>query len=309
MDDSSNDDNSIEEAFNSFVSSQDDGISYGIKSIDYILKGMQAGHFIVLAGRPAMGKTALALNIVRNVCSQKYKVLFFSLEMVKVDLYKRLFACETGMSEEEAKTQISNYVAHGENDKAEKIWEKIKAGKRRVANWSLDIVADAYTLGDIRAKTKLMEKKKGVDLVVIDHLQLMSAPGHKDNRVGELTEITRSLVNLAKDINAPILCLSQINRSNEKNSDKRPLLSDLKESGSIEQDADQVMMIYRDQYYDKDGDDWTEIIVRKNRHGNVGVARLSYDMARNQFTDYKGISGEKVTRSDAKDVREFFDEG
>lgn len=291
-------DNSLEEAFNSFISIEDKGISWGIPGIDRVMKKMQEGHYIVLAGRPAMGKTALALNFVRNVCRQGYKVLYFSLEMTKRDLYKRLIACESGITEVEAKTNALNAMAKGETDESRKKYQRLEAGKNRVNGWQLDIVDDVYSLGNIRARTRLINTKKGVDFVVIDHMQLMTIDGFRESRTNEMASISRGIQQLAKDINAPILALSQVNRANENRNDKRPALSDLKESGAIEQDADAIMVIYRDRYYDPESvNDWTEVIVRKHRHGGGGTAKLSYDMARNQFDDYQGIAGQTVKKN------------
>ena len=302
-------DNSLEEAFNGFIDTEKKGISYGFKALDKYLKGMQEGHFVVLGGRPAMGKTAFALNIVRNVCRAGKKVLIFSLEMTKKDLYKRLLSCETGFSEDEIKEAVSDVVQNGETPTSRAMYRALEAGKERIAKWDLDIVDDCYTLADIRAKAVLAKKKQGIDVVVIDHLQLMSLydGAYKEGRTAEMTEITKRLVPLAKRIKATILCLSQVNRGNEGRTDKRPMSSDLKESGSIEQDADAIMMIYRDKYYDENGDDWTEIIIRKNRFGAQGTVRLNYDMAKNKFTPYTGIVGEKANRSEKAQVKGAFE--
>jgi replicative DNA helicase len=302
-------DNSLEEAFNGFIDTEKKGISYGFKALDKYLKGMQEGHFVVLGGRPAMGKTAFALNIVRNVCRAGKKVLIFSLEMTKKDLYKRLVSCETGFSEDEIKEAVSDVVQNGETPTSRAMYRALETGKDRIANWNLDIIDDCYTLADIRARAVLAKKKQGVDVVVIDHLQLMSLydGAYKEGRTAEMTEITKRLVPLAKRIKATILCLSQVNRGNEGRTDKRPMSSDLKESGSIEQDADAIMMIYRDKYYDENGDDWTEIIIRKNRFGAQGTVRLNYDMAKNKFTPYTGIVGEKANRSEKAQVKGAFE--
>lgn len=248
-------------------------LSTGIKGLDNYITGLNKTDLILLAARPGMGKTSFALNIARSVAvTQKKRVAFFSLEMSKEQLASRLLSTE-GLIE----------------------GQKIKTGKMSEDEWSRLIQA-----GDILAKSELylddtpsitvpamkakLRRLKGVQLVVIDYLQLMSTGRRSDgNRVQEVSELTRSLKILAKELNVPVITLSQLSRASEQRTDHRPQLSDMRDSGSIEQDADIVLFLYRPDYYnDHQNDDEEsdknsgECIVAKNRHGEMGTVDLHW---------------------------------
>lgn len=259
---------------------QNIGLRTGFRDLDRKLAyGMRAGELIVLAGRPSMGKTALVLNLVTNAMRQEKKILFFSLETGVESVGTRLLQAWAGISQNE----IVN-INSCEN-----------AGSRlmQAADWfarhenCLMVNTSGYhttdTIKNICRKAKL---KNGLDLVVIDHAQLISAVGFKNDRVKEMSYISRMLKQLAKEMNVPVFLLSQLNRSVESREDKRPRLSDLRESGSIEQDADVVMLIYRDAYYHpEDNNSSVEIIIAKQKDGPTGVVPLIYVKEFMRFVD------------------------
>ena len=263
------------------LSKADDAIkpvSTGIGDLDRVITGLNRSDLILLAARPGMGKTSFALNITKHVaCVSKKTVAFFSLEMTKEQLASRLLSSEALVGGTKLRTGQLN----------DEEWQRlISAGD--VLN-KADIYLDdtpGITVSEMKAK---LRRLKDVDLVVIDYLQLMSAGGKKsDNRVQEISEITRNLKILAKEINVPVICLSQLSRASEQRTDHKPQLSDLRDSGSIEQDADIVLFLYREGYYDKDkGENVAtavdqnsgECLVAKNRHGEVGKVYLGWDGA------------------------------
>lgn len=265
-------------------------ISTGIADLDRTITGLNRSDLILLAARPGMGKTSFALNIARNAAVQgKRKIAFFSLEMTKEQLASRLLSTE-GLIE----------------------GTKLRTGKLTTDEWTRLIEA-----GDILGNTEMyfddtagitvpgmkakLRRLKGVDLVIIDYLQLMSGGRRTDNRVQEISEITRNLKIMAKEINVPVITLSQLSRASEQRTDHRPQLSDLRDSGSIEQDADIVLFLYRDGYYDKgnDDDDITtdqnsgECIVAKNRHGEANTVRLHWQGQFMRFTSQEGFHREQ----------------
>lgn len=247
-------------------------LSTGIKGLDNYITGLNRSDLILLAARPGMGKTSFALNIARSVAvTQKKKVAFFSLEMSKEQLASRLLSTE-GLIES----------------------QKIKTGKMSEDEWSRLIQA-----GDVLAKADLylddtpsitvpamkakLRRLKGVQLVVIDYLQLMMSGKRIENRVQEVSEITRNLKILAKELDVPVITLSQLSRASEQRADHRPQLSDMRDSGSIEQDADIVLFLYRQDYYNDNNDqdeesdkNSGECIVAKNRHGEMGTVELHW---------------------------------
>lgn len=245
----------------------------GFRKIDQNLE-MKKGNLVILAARPAMGKTALALNFIANVCKAGGGVMFFSLEMSTNEIMNRLTALMSNIKQDELRRE----------DK----YDSVLNGSNRMFNWNLGIVESGQcSIHEMRTKAKIRKKKKGLDLIVIDYLQLMSADGYANNRTGEISYITRNLKLLAKEIGIPILVLSQLSRAPESYGDKRPMLSHLRDSGSIEQDADAVLLMYRDRYYNENGDDWTEINIAKNRHGKTGVVKLDFYPETSKFYDYK----------------------
>ena len=255
------------------------GLSTGLRDLDTKINGLNKGNLLLLAARPAMGKTSFALNICLNV-AKKYKktVAFFSLEMSREELAMRLLSSESFVD--------SQKMATGKLTEEE--WVKI--GMASSALSQTDIRVDdngGITVAEMNAKCRRLDN---LGLVIIDYLQLMQGSGYgkgNENRVQVVSDISRSLKIMAKELNVPIICLSQLNRAAEGRSDKRPMLSDLRESGSIEQDADSVMMLYRDDYYNPNSEEKNiaECIVAKNRHGEIGTVKLQWLPQYTTFAD------------------------
>ena len=255
------------------------GLSTGLRDLDRKINGLNKGNLLLVAARPAMGKTSFALNICLNV-AKKYKktVAFFSLEMSREELAMRLLSSESFVD--------SQKMATGKLTEEE--WVKI--GMASSALSQTDIRVDdngGITVAEMNAKCRRLDN---LGLVIIDYLQLMQGSGYgkgNDNRVQVVSDISRSLKIMAKELNVPVICLSQLNRAAEGRSDKRPVLSDLRESGSIEQDADSVMMLYRDDYYNPNTEEKNiaECIVAKNRHGEIGTVKLQWLPQYTTFAD------------------------
>lgn len=258
------------------------GAKMGFSDLDRVLTGLNKSDLIVVAARPGMGKTAFALNIVTNACMKNdgMKVAVFSLEMSNEQLVMRMLSSESRVPSQSLKTgNIS-----GEE------WERLSIGASHLAKMNI-YLSDAGGLTVPQMKAKL-RRIKGLGLVVIDYLQLMdSAKVKNGNRVEVVSEITRQLKLMAKELDVPVVVLSQLARGPESRTDHRPLLSDLRESGSIEQDADIVLMLYRDGYYhpETDQQNLSECIVAKNRHGEVGTVNLVWD---GQYTRFSGMAKE-----------------
>ncbi|MEE1239857.1 MAG: replicative DNA helicase [Acutalibacteraceae bacterium] len=260
------------------------GIPCGIGELDKMLTGLNKSDLIILGARPGMGKTSFALNIVRNVAMNTGKtVCFFSLEMTRDQLAQRMLSSEAGIKSEKLRT--------GELDDDE--WTRLaQAGDAlSKANIYFDETS-AITVPEMKAKLRRM---KQVDLVVIDYLGLMKSARPTENRVQEVSEITRNLKIMAKDLKVPVIACAQLSRGTEtKGKSHKPALSDLRESGSIEQDADIVLFLYRDSYYDNEKSDdedrsdetRAECIVAKNRHGEIGTVDLHWD---GQFTRFTSV--------------------
>ena len=248
------------------------GLSTGLRDLDKFISGLNKTDLLILAARPGMGKTAMALNLALNVAKKNPKrtVAFFSLEMSKQQLVTRLIASESFVDN-----------------------QKLTTGQLTVDEWSkIGIAASALAQTDIRVDdnpsltvAEMNAKCRRIDdlaLVIIDYLQLMVSAGGKsnagENRQQVVSDISRSLKIMAKELNVPVICLSQLSRANESRQDKRPMISDLRESGAIEQDADVVMFLYREDYYNKDTDkkNVAECIVAKNRHGSTGTVELQW---------------------------------
>ncbi|MCL2055514.1 MAG: replicative DNA helicase [Oscillospiraceae bacterium] len=241
----------------------------GFSDLDHITSGLNKSDLIVLAARPAMGKTAFALNMAANICRNSDKeVVIFSLEMSKEQLVTRMLSSESKVN--------SDKLMKG-SLKADD-WSKLAEGAQRLSQMNI-YLDDTAGVSAPQMKAKL-RRLKNVALVIIDYLQLMSLAGRRtENRVAEISEITRQLKLMAKELNIPVLTLSQLSRSVESRSDKHPVLSDLRDSGSIEQDADIVMFLYRDGYYNPESPDplMAECIVSKNRHGETGTINLRWN--------------------------------
>ena len=253
------------------------GVTTGLATIDNKLSGLQPAQLILLAARPAMGKTALGLTIAWNAAKENKSVAFFSLEMSTLQLNYRLISMVSMIDLEQ--------VMNGRIKDDE--WELLFKASKEIA--SKDLYVDetpAISLSEMRSKLKRLKAEKGVDLVVIDYLQLMTAEGVKENRQNEIASISRGLKTLSKELNCPILSLAQLSREADKRSDHKPILSDLRESGAIEQDADVVMLLYREDYYDEeDNPNIAKVIVAKHRNGSTGVQELFFNKPCTTFRD------------------------
>lgn len=241
--------------------------STGFGQLDKIMNGLNDSDLIILAARPAMGKSAFALNIAVNMCRRSNKdVAIFSLEMGKEQLALRMLAAEGKVN--------NNVLRSGRLEP--KDWENLVAATDILSRMPIYLDDGAgITVPQMKAK---LRRLKNLGLVVIDYLQLMESPNKHSSRVNEVSEITRQLKIMAKELNVPVIALSQLSRSSEKRDDKRPMLSDLRESGSIEQDADIILFLYRDAYYTKNEADQAtaECIVAKNRHGQTDTILLRW---------------------------------
>ncbi len=254
------------------------GLATHFADLDATLAGLQEGNLIVIAARPSMGKSSLALNIATNVSKEKKITAFFSLEMTKEELVQRVLFAEAKVTSGDArKGQLG----------PEK-WSRVVEAASKVNNMPLYFDdASVITVTDIRAKSRRLKASKGLDLIVVDYLQLMQGLSG-DNRQQEIAEISRNLKNLARELKVPIVALSQLNRAAEAREDKRPRLGDLRESGAIEQDADIVMMLYRDDYYNPatERPGVAEVNIVKHRSGSTGKVDLYFSKEYTQFSNY-----------------------
>lgn len=246
------------------------GLSSGIKDLDEIFGGFQKKKFYIVAGRPAMGKTAFAMNFTEHIALRENKgVAFFSLEMPAKDLSLRLMASVGRLNGD--KLRKANLV---DND-----WERISVAMGKLSSAPIFIdESEGVTVSEIRARTKRLMKKHDIGLIVIDYLQLITPENANQNKRHEIDDISRELKRLAKQLDIPVVALSQLNRELERRPDKRPIAADLKESGSLEQDANVIIFLYRDEVYNADSDQkgTAELIVAKNRDGRAGTARAAF---------------------------------
>ena len=248
------------------------GVTTGFYDLDNITSGLHKSDLIILAARPSMGKTAFALNLAQNVALKGKKgVAIFSLEMPKQQLVSRMLCAEAEVDSQRVRT----------GNLQPKDWEKLVDGMTKLSDAKIYIDdASGVTATDIKAKCRrLMMEEKDLGLVVIDYLQLMEGGGNPNDRNQQISAISRSLKGLARELDVPIIALSQLSRGVEQRPDKRPMLSDLRDSGAIEQDADIVMFIYRDEYYNRDNVEnkgKAEIIIAKHRNGSTGTIELLF---------------------------------
>ncbi|MBD3879652.1 MAG: replicative DNA helicase [Quinella sp. 1Q5] len=253
------------------------GVKSGLNDLDKILNGFQKSDLILLAARPSMGKTALALNIATNASRTKV-VAMFSLEMSKVQLGNRLLSTASGVNSQQLNT--GNF--------SDEDTDRLLDGLERLTECKL-YIDDTAGMGlmELRSKARRIKYERGLDMIIIDYLQLMQG-GKAENRQQEISEISRTLKALARELDVPILALSQLSRSVELRAEKKPQLSDLRESGSLEQDADIVMFLYRDEYYNRDeaeNKNIAELIIAKNRNGPTTSLHLRFDKETMKFSD------------------------
>ena len=255
------------------------GLSSGMRDLDIKINGLNKSDLLLLAARPAMGKTAFALNICMNVAKKYNKtVAFFSLEMSREQLAMRLMSMESFID--------SKQLATGKLTEEE--WTKLCMASSALSQTDIRVDDNpSITVAEMNAKCRRLDN---LGLVLVDYLQLMTGAGYgknSDNRVTVVGEISRALKIMAKELNVPVICLSQLSRAVEGRQDKRPILSDLRESGAIEQDADVVMFLYRDEYYNENTEDKgiAECIVAKNRHGETGTVKLQWLPQYQTFAD------------------------
>ena len=255
------------------------GLSTGLRDLDKKINGLNKSDLFLIAARPAMGKTAFALNLALNVAKKYNKtVACFSLEMSREQLTMRLLANESFV-------ELGKLLTGKLSDEE---WTKLAMASASLSQTDLRVDDNpSITVAEINAKCRRLDN---LGLVVIDYLQLMQGSGYgktSDNRVNVVSDISRSLKIMAKELNVPVICLSQLSRGPEGRTDKRPMLSDLRESGAIEQDADEVIFLYRDEYYNENTEDKgvAECIVAKNRHGEVGTVKLQWVGQYQTFAD------------------------
>lgn len=270
------------------------GISTGFKDLDDKTAGLQKSDLVIVAGRPSMGKTTFAMNLVESAFMNEAPAIVFSMEMPSEAIVMRLLASLGRIDSGRMRT----------GDLEPQDWDRLSTAVRLMQGKPLYIDdTPALTPTDMRARARRVDRQcrqkygKGVSLVMVDYLQLMRVAGGGENRTNEISEISRSLKALAKELNCPVVALSQLNRSLEQRPNKRPVMSDLRESGAIEQDADIIMFIYRDEVYNEDSEDKgvAEIIIGKQRQGSIGTVRLAFigkytrfdDLAQGHYQDYQ----------------------
>ena len=258
------------------------GISTGFRDLDRDTSGLQKSDLILVAARPSMGKTAFTLNIATYAALHGHTVAFFSLEMSKEQLVQRMLCSEGGIDSQRLRT---GQLEDGD-------WDKLIATADRISKASIFIDDTAgINIMDLRSKARRLKAEHGLDLIVIDYLQLMQGrtKSNNDNRQQEISEISRSLKALARELDVPVVALSQLSRSVESRTVKKPMLSDLRESGSLEQDADIVMFLYREDYYDQESErkNITEVIIAKHRNGPIGTIELFFQK---EFTKFRDLS-------------------
>ena len=255
------------------------GIPTGFIDLDKLLSGLHNSDLLIVAARPGMGKTAFMLNIATNIAKQNYPVAFFNLEMTADHMAKRVISSESQVASEKLRT--------AEFDESD--WNHLTESIGNLETIPLYIDdSPEVSVSTIRAKCRKLKMQKDIRLVVVDYLQLLDASGKFDNQTAKISAISRTLKLMAKELNVPVIVGSQLSRDVEKRPNKRPMLSDLRESGAIEQDADIVMFIYRDSYYNKDQENdkfknIAEIIVAKHRNGSTDTIKLAFDGSRASF--------------------------
>ncbi|MCL4163034.1 UNVERIFIED_CONTAM: hypothetical protein GTU68_049800, partial [Idotea baltica] len=286
------------------------GIASGFTGLDNITAGFQKSDLLIIAARPAMGKTSLALTVAQWVgIHEQKRVALFSLEMSKEQLVMRMLCSEARVD--------STRVRTGNLDQSD--FPKLVDSASKISDSPIFIDdTPALSISELRAKARRLHREAPLELVVVDYLQLLKSPSFKNSREQEISDISRSLKALAKELSVPVIALSQLNRSVEQRVDKRPLMSDLRESGAIEQDADIIMFIYRDEVYNEDTPDKgvAELIISKHRSGPTGIVRLAFNGAHTRFDNLEehyddmgaSVDGSDGGVSDAIDLSGFSEE-
>lgn len=257
------------------------GIPTGYKELDRLTAGFQRNDLIIVAARPSVGKTAFVLNIAQNVAKQAkaYRVAIFSLEMGAEQLVMRMLSAEGNVDAQKLRT--------GKLENTD--WKSLQMAASSLEKTNIFIDdTPGIRVSEIRSKCRRLKQEHGLDLIMIDYLQLIQgSEKSRENRQQEVSEISRSLKGLARELEVPVIALSQLSRGVESRQDKRPMMSDIRESGSIEQDADIVAFLYRDDYYDKESENQNiiEIIIAKQRNGPVGTVKLSFQKEYNKFVN------------------------
>lgn len=256
------------------------GVPTGFNDLDDMTSGLQAADLVIVAGRPSMGKTSFAMNIAEHAAIKtKLPVAIFSMEMPAEQLAMRMMSSLGRIDQHKVRT--------GKLDDDD--WPRLTSAVGILAEASMFIDdTPALSPTELRARARRLKREHGLGLIVIDYLQLMQVTGNKENRTNEISEISRSLKGLAKELNVPVIALSQLNRNLEQRPNKRPVMSDLRESGGIEQDADLIVFIYRDEVYNEDSPDKgsAEIIIAKQRNGPIGTTRLTFLAQYTRFENF-----------------------
>jgi replicative DNA helicase len=265
------------------------GLPSGFADLDDKTAGLQPSDLVIVAARPSMGKTAFSVNIAEHAAIRSKKpVAIFSMEMSASQLAFRLISSVGRIHQQNLRT----------GDLAEEDWPRVTSAITMLSEAKI-FIDDTPALSPVELRSRARRLKRehgGLGLIVIDYLQLMQVPGNKENRATEISEISRGLKALAKELNVPVIALSQLNRSLEQRSDKRPMMSDLRESGAIEQDADVILFIYRDEYYNPESPDKgkAEIIIGKQRNGPTGTVKLTF---LGQYTKFENFTPEDYSGS------------
>ncbi|MCC7411242.1 MAG: replicative DNA helicase [Gammaproteobacteria bacterium] len=260
------------------------GVPTGFYELDNKTSGLQRGDLIIVAGRPSMGKTAFALNLATEAAIKaRSTVAVFSMEMPGEQLAMRMIASLGRIDQHKVRT----------GKLADDDWPRLTSAVTLLSEASIFVDdTPALTPGDLRARCRRIKREHDLGMVLVDYLQLMQVPGTKENRATEISEVSRSLKALARELDVPVIALSQLNRSLESRTDKRPQMSDLRESGAIEQDADVIVFIYRDEVYNEDSNDKgiAEIIIGKQRNGPIGKVRLAF---LGQYTTFENLANDE----------------
>ncbi len=264
------------------------GLPTGFNDFDHKTAGLQAGDLVIVAARPSMGKTALALNMAEYAAIKTGKAAaIFSMEMSSSQLAFRLISSLGRINQQHLRT----------GELADEEWPRVTSAITMLSEAKI-FIDDTPSLSpmELRARARRLKREHDLGLIVVDYLQLMQVPGNKENRATEISEISRSLKALAKELQVPVIALSQLNRSLEQRTDKRPVMADLRESGAIEQDADVIVFIYRDEYYNPDSSEkgLAEIIIGKQRNGPTGTVRLTF---LGQYTRFENFASDSYAGS------------